>query len=204
MRDREVRDSLRPRHLARCFGCPVRRRLPALCRIVAGPYLPVQATRRYRDTAPWPGPVALDYSPSRERGRRMIPVSWPYSPETYEAFAAVKSGGFTVYCCGNRRDPHVLVAAYNWGSHIDVINIRGIDRVTAARLPQYDSVDIFAPTRAVWHYLGSLEPTVTAMLRLTPPSHPDAPTASYPAPLSLFVPSCEQRPMTVRPGKRRA
>ncbi|MGH3902650.1 MAG: hypothetical protein ACRDTE_00350 [Pseudonocardiaceae bacterium] len=99
----------------------------------------------------------------------MIPVSWPYSPETYAAFAAVKSGGFTLYCYGDRRAPHVLVAAYDWGGYTDVINIRGIDRVTAARLPQYDSLDIFAPPRAVWHYLGTLEPTVTAMLRLPPP-----------------------------------
>lgn len=74
----------------------------------------------------------------------MIPVSWPYSSETYEAFAAVKGGGFTVYCCGDRRDPHVLVAAYDWDFYTDVINIRGMDRVTAARLPQYDSLDIFA------------------------------------------------------------
>lgn len=132
----------------------------------------------------------------------MIPARWPYSPETYEAFAAIKTDGFTLYCCGDHRAPHVIVAAYDWDSYIDVINIRGMDRVTAARLSKYNGLDIFAPSRAVWHYMGDLQPTVTAILRLPPPDDPEAPTASYPAPLSLFVPSCERRTMTVRPGRQ--
>lgn len=139
------------------------------------------------------------------RDYMMIPASWPYSPETYQALAAIKTDGFTHYCCGDRRAPHVLVSVYNWGGHgyIDIINVRGADRVTAARLPKHDGLDIFAPTRVVWHYMGALEPAVTAMLRLPPPNNPDAPTAIYPAPLTLFVSTREQRPMTVRPGKHR-
>lgn len=132
----------------------------------------------------------------------MIPTDWPYSQGAYDAFAALKQAGFTHYCCGDRRAPHVLVSAYDWGNYIDVINIRGMDRVTAARLLKHDGVDIFAPTHAVWHYMGALEPTVTAFLRLPPPNHPDAPTAIYPAPLTLFVSSREQRPMAMRPGKQ--
>lgn len=132
----------------------------------------------------------------------MIPTSWPYSQDTYEAFAAMKRAGFTSYCCGNRHAPHVLVAAYNWDEHIDVINIRGADRVTAARLPTYDGLDIFAPCLAVWHYMGALEPSVAAMLRLPPPDHPDAPIMIYPAPVTLFVASYEQRPVIVKPGKQ--
>jgi hypothetical protein len=97
----------------------------------------------------------------------VIPASWPYSQQTYEAFAAMKKAGFTAYCCGNRRAPHALVSAYDWVGYLDVINIRCADRVTAARLPIYDGLDIFAPTRAVWHYLGALEPTVAAMLKLS-------------------------------------
>lgn len=115
----------------------------------------------------------------------------------------MKRAGFTHYCCGDRRAPHVLVSAYDWGGYLDLINIRGMDRVTAARLPKYEDLDIFAPSRAVWHYLGALEPTVAAMLQLPPPNHPDAPTATYPAPLTLFVTSHEQRPMTVKPGGMR-
>jgi hypothetical protein len=133
----------------------------------------------------------------------MIPASWPYSQNTYEAFVAIDRAGFTHYCCGDRRAPYVLVAAYDWGYYIDVINIRGADRTTAARLPNYDSLDIFAPAQAVWHYLGTLEPTVAAILRLPPPHHPNAPTTTYPAPLTLFVPSPEQRPMTIKPRNQR-
>lgn len=131
----------------------------------------------------------------------MTPSDWPYSQGVYDAFAALRKSGFTHYCCGDRRAPHLLVSTYNWDGYIDVINIRGMDRVTAARIPKYDGLDIFAPTQAVWHYMGALEPTVTAMLRLLPPHHPDAPTAPYPAPLTLFVSTSEQRPMTVKPGR---
>jgi len=131
----------------------------------------------------------------------MIPARWPYSPQTYHAFAAMKEAGFTAYCCGHLHAPHVLVSAYEWDEHIDVINIRGINRVTAARLPKYDGLDIFAPSRTVWHYLGTLEPAVAAMLQLPPPDHPDAPATTYPAPLTLFVAAHEQRPMTVKPGR---
>jgi hypothetical protein len=135
-------------------------------------------------------------------GQRVIPTSWPYSQDTYEAFTAIKRAGFTSYCCGDRHAPHVLIAAYDWGSYIDVINIRGADRVTAARLPAYDGLNIFAPCQAVWHHMGTLESSVTAMLRLPPPSHPNAPTITYPAPVTLFVASHEQQPMTVKPGKQ--
>lgn len=133
----------------------------------------------------------------------MIPANWPYSQETYETFNAIDRAGFTHYCCGDRRAPYVLVEAYDWGDYIDLINIRGADRATAARVPQYDGLDIFAPSQAVWHHLGTLEPTVAAILRLPPPHHPNAPTVTHPAPLTLFVPSHEQRPMTIKPGKQR-
>lgn len=132
----------------------------------------------------------------------MIPASWPYLPQTYKAFAAMKEAGFTVYCCGDRQAPHVLIAAYGWDGYIDIINIRAIDQATAARIPKYDGLDIFAPSSVVWHYVGALEPTAAAILRLPPPTHTDAPTATYPAPLTLFVASHEQRPMTIKSGKR--
>lgn len=132
----------------------------------------------------------------------MIPVSWPYPPETYEAFAALKAAGFTAYCCGDRHAPRVLVAVYDWGDrYVDVVNMRGADRVTAARLPKHDDLDIFAPHQAVWHYMGAVEPAVAALLRLPRPSHRDAPTTAYQAPLTLFVSSREQRPMTIKPGR---
>lgn len=135
--------------------------------------------------------------------QRVIPASWPYSPETYEAFAALKHAGFTAYCCGDRRMPHVLVAVYVWeeGGYVDVVNMRGADRVTAARLPTSDGLDIFAPHEVVWHYMGTVEAAVTALLRLPRPGHPDAPTVAYQAPLTLFVSSDEQRTMSIKPGR---
>ncbi len=136
----------------------------------------------------------------RRGSKRVISTSWPYSQDTYETFAAMKSAGFRCYCCGDRRAPHALVATYTWGSHIDVINVRGRHHATAARLPRCDGLDIFAPHQAVWHYLGAVEPTVAAILRLPPPHHPNAPTTTYPAPLTLFVASHEQQPMTITPG----
>ncbi len=140
---------------------------------------------------------------SCDEGRCVIPASWPYSSDTYEAFAALRQAGFTAYCCGDRRMPHVLVAAYAWGdSYVDVVNMRGGDRVTAARLPKSDGLDIFAPHEAVWHYMGAVGPAVAVLLRLPPPDHPDAPTTAYQAPLTLFVSSREQRPMSVTPSRQ--
>jgi hypothetical protein len=135
-------------------------------------------------------------------GDHMIPTNWPYSQAAYEAFEAMKSAGYAHYCRGDRHAPHVLVSVYDWGhcGYIDVINIRGVDRATAARLPKYDGMDIFAPTQAVWHYMGALEHAVAALLRLPPPHHPDAPITAYSAPLTLFVSTREQRPMTIRIG----
>ncbi|MGH4012346.1 MAG: hypothetical protein ACRDSL_00080 [Pseudonocardiaceae bacterium] len=93
------------------------------------------------------------------------------------------------------------MAVYDWGNgYVDVVNVRGADRVTTARLPKHDDLDIFAPHQAVWYYMGALEPAVAALLRLPRPGHPDAPTTVYQAPLTLFVSSHEQRPMTVKPG----
>lgn len=140
---------------------------------------------------------------SCDEGRRVIPASWPYSPGTYEAFAALKNAGFTAYCCGDRHAPHVLVAPYVWGdSYVDVVNARGADRVTTARLPRSGGLDIFAPHQVVWHYMGAVEPAVAALLRLPHPDHPNAPTVAYQAPLTLFVSSDEQRPMSVKPGRQ--
>lgn len=133
---------------------------------------------------------------------RVVPASWPYSADIYQAFAALKDAGFTAYCCENRRLPHVLVATYDWGGYVDVVTMRGADRVTTARLPKHDDLDIFAPRQTVWHYMGVVEPAVAALLRLPRPGHPDAPTVAYQAPLTLFVSSREQRHMIVKPGRR--
>jgi hypothetical protein len=106
----------------------------------------------------------------------VIPAAWPYSPDTYHTFAALKKAGFTIYCCGDRHAPHVLVATYDWrNGYINVINIRGADRVTAARLPKYDGLDIFAPTKpcgTTWALFNPLWPRFCDCHLLTTGTHP--------------------------------
>ncbi len=75
----------------------------------------------------------------------MIPASWPYSAQTYEAFTALKTAGFSAYCCGHRQAPHVLITAYDWGSYVDVVNIRGADRVTAVVSQDQDMRSVAVP-----------------------------------------------------------
>jgi hypothetical protein len=110
----------------------------------------------------------------------------------------VVADGFVVYCCGPRAAPNALVASYEWEHCLDVLTIRDFDRVTAARLPTRGRVDVFAPEVVVWAYEGPPQPALRALLDLVHPAHPDAPTAEFPAPPSLYIPRAQQRPMTIR------
>ncbi|MGH4021001.1 MAG: hypothetical protein ACRDT0_17605, partial [Pseudonocardiaceae bacterium] len=96
-------------------------------------------------------------------------------------------------------DPTALVAAYEWDRYLDVVTLRGADWTTAARVPKQGKVDIFAPERVVWAYQGHAQPTLQALLNLVHPDHPDAPTDTFPAPQSLYIPRPEQRPLLIRP-----
>ena len=132
----------------------------------------------------------------------MIPTQLAVFAGDFPRVRGVAASVFTAYCCGDRLMPHVLVAAYVWEEgYVDGVNMRGADRVTAARLPKHDGLDIFAPHQAVWHYMGAPRPAVAVLLRLPPPGYPDAPTTAYQAPLTLFVSSREQHPMSVTPGR---
>jgi hypothetical protein len=119
----------------------------------------------------------------------------------------VVADGFVLYCCGPRSAPHALVASYDWDSYVDLLTIRGFDRITAARVPKDGPVDVFAPECVVWAYQGPPQWTLRALLTLVHPHHPDAPATAYPAPAALHVPRDEQRPMTIRlpgPGQAKA
>ncbi|MGH3978331.1 MAG: hypothetical protein ACRDRZ_04925 [Pseudonocardiaceae bacterium] len=107
--------------------------------------------------------------------------------------------GFTLYCCRGRTDPTALVAAYEWQRYVDLATITGFDRVTAARVPKYGPVDVFAPETVVWAYQGNAQWALRALLNLVHPDHPDAPTEPCPAPRSLHIPRNQQRPLTIRP-----
>jgi hypothetical protein len=117
-----------------------------------------------------------------------------------ELLAEVVADGFTLYCCGPKSAPHALVACYEWDHCVDLLTIRGFDRVTTARVPaQGRTVDLFAPEVVVWAYQGLPQPALRALLALVHPAHPDAPTVEYPAPAGLGVSRAEQRPMTIQP-----
>jgi hypothetical protein len=117
-----------------------------------------------------------------------------------ELLAEVVADGFTLYCCGPKLAPNALVAAYEWDHCVDLLTIRGFDRVTTARVPaQGRTVDLFAPEVVVWAYEGPPQPALRALLALVHPAHPDAPTVEYPAPAGLHVSRAEQRPMTIQP-----
>jgi hypothetical protein len=124
-----------------------------------------------------------------------------------ELLVDVTIDGFTVYCCGPKLAPNALVADYEWEQYVDLLTIRDFNRITTARVPKRDVVDIFAPEVVVWAYEGLPQQALRALLDLVHPAHPDAPIAEYPAPASLHVPRSQQRPMTIRlpsPSQARA
>lgn len=111
----------------------------------------------------------------------------------------VVADGFVVYCCGPKTAPKALVASYEWRHCVDLVTIRNLDRITAARVPKQGTVDIFAPEVVVWAYEGPPQQALRALLDLVHPAHPDAPTTNLPAPASLHIPRAQQRPMAIRP-----
>lgn len=106
--------------------------------------------------------------------------------------------GFSLYLCGGRTQPTVIVGVYEWEDYVDIVNIRGENRVTAARVPRGENLDIFAPATIVWFYQGNVDLTLKAMLTLVHPDHPDAPLTTHAPPNDLHVPRVEQRPLTIR------
>lgn len=112
----------------------------------------------------------------------------------------VVADGFVLYCCGPRTAPFGLVASYQWDDYVDLVTIRSVDRITAARVPapQHERIDVFAPAVTVWTYEGPPQCALRALLDLVHPQHPYAPASPYPAPPSLHIPRADQRPMTVR------
>ncbi|MGH4011291.1 MAG: hypothetical protein ACRDTH_24545 [Pseudonocardiaceae bacterium] len=120
-------------------------------------------------------------------------------PVVEELLVEVVAEGFVVYCCGPKTAPNALVACYEWKHCVDLITISDFNRVTTARVPARDKLDIFAPQVVVWAYQGPPQQALRALLDLVHPAHPDAPTADYPAPASLHIPRAQQRPMTIRP-----
>ncbi|MGH3994995.1 MAG: hypothetical protein ACRDSN_21335 [Pseudonocardiaceae bacterium] len=126
-------------------------------------------------------------------------------PVVERLLLSVIQDGFVLYCCGGRAEPSALVASYEWGQYVDTVVIRGVDRVTAARVPKGAGVDVLVPEVVVWAYQGHAEWALWTLLDLVHPRHPEAPTVAHLAPRSLHVPRSEQRPLTIRlPSPARA
>jgi hypothetical protein len=77
-----------------------------------------------------------------------VPVSLPSAVE--RLLLDVVADGFVVCCCGGRVEPTALVAFYEWKHYIDLVTIRGFDRITTARLPKHGKVDVFEREVVVW------------------------------------------------------
>ena len=52
-------------------------------------------------------------------------------PVVERLLLGVVQDGFVLYCCGGRAEPSALVASYDWEQYLDLVVIRGVDRVTA-------------------------------------------------------------------------
>ncbi|MGH3918547.1 MAG: hypothetical protein ACRDSG_05840 [Pseudonocardiaceae bacterium] len=81
----------------------------------------------------------------------------------------VVADGFVVYCCGPKTAPNALVACYEWERYVDLVTIRDFDRITTARVPARDKLDIFAPETVVWIYEGPPQQALRTLLCLVPP-----------------------------------
>lgn len=190
-----------------------------------GRWLPITSAESAMGKAPRTLRAAdFDLSPQMPCGRRPSPTSAPSSVpgdrlvphRLYEAsnvekqpqrarlptmveqlLVEVVGDGFTLHRCGPKVAPHALLACYEWDDYVDLLTIVNFDRVTTARVPKRDVLDIFAPEVVVWAYEGPAQHALRALLDLVHPAHPDAPVAPYPAPLSLHIPRNRQRPMTI-------
>jgi hypothetical protein len=105
--------------------------------------------------------------------------------------------GWTLVCCGPRRQPDALIAVNRCQSWADVVILRGQDRAAAYRTltrPQDDPLQTF---EVVWHYLSDAQRTLRAVLHIPP--YAVAPTP-YPIPKECRIPEVRRRPLIIRLG----
>jgi hypothetical protein len=137
-------------------------------------------------------------STSRLDTTRQLATKYQWSGTVDALLREVADDGFVFYLCGDRGAPVVLVAAYYWDSHVDLITTTPPGRVTAVRAIREPRFDPFAPRKVVWAYGNDPEPTLRAALNLPHPDHPDHPTSSFEPPRLAVVPAPLQRPTIVK------
>lgn len=84
--------------------------------------------------------------------------------------------GFGAWHLTDRHEPTVIVLARHRRGVIDVIHLRGADRVEAARLEPTEHANIWRPHQVLWHYYGDVVHAITALRDLTD----DYPALPYP------------------------
>lgn len=121
---------------------------------------------------------------------------------------ALLAEGFTGYCCGPKKDPHAMIAVYEWRDHVDMITMHREGHAVAVRLANPGGVRIpdgepnplvlNPPDTVEWAWGGPMDTAIWQLLDLPHPEHPDAPAAKIPTPEALRVPRESQRPLHIR------
>jgi hypothetical protein len=105
--------------------------------------------------------------------------------------------GWTLVCCGPRRQPDALIAIHRCQSWADVVVLRGHDRAAAYRTLTRPHDDPLQTLEVIWHYLSDAQRTLRAVLDIPP--YAVAPTP-YPIPKECRIPEAQRRPLIIRLG----
>jgi hypothetical protein len=106
---------------------------------------------------------------------------------------------WTLHFFGDRAEPHIIGAVWQWEDCADVAILRGHDRAVAYRVPTTWDTDVFAPLWVYWWYAHSAAWALRAVLTLEPPTGPAELNRMIPAPPICRVGLDERRPVTIRP-----
>lgn len=106
--------------------------------------------------------------------------------------------GFTLLAYGDRTEPDPLVAYRRLGDHVDVLVIRGADRVGVYRAAVPADEDPLTVETVQWCTTGGIAEMLYALLTLWPvdPAWPDY---AIPPEVAELLPPPGQLPVTMRP-----
>lgn len=98
----------------------------------------------------------------------------------------LKHNGFGAWHLVDAKRPAVIVLFRASGGWMDVVHLRGDDRVEAARMPRSEAADIFRPQKIIWHYFGGVVASISALQELV--------QRGVGPGLSLYEPPCDGDP----------
>lgn len=79
----------------------------------------------------------------------------------------VKISGFAAWHLIDADKPELIVLYREWAGWLDVVHLRGPDRVEAARLHLGERADIWRPREVVWHHYSEVVQAITALRNLS-------------------------------------